>query len=1390
MKTNRKSLLKRTVALLLTICSLLAVMVPAASAEGAEESAVDFEILTGSVVGAFEFGAFGFGAIGEVNGHDYLFIPHNKVLYVYDLDTWEKVDEKYLGFTNGYGCLVDSNGIVWAYGSKPSLFRFDPVTKEGKWTSTWTTTEGSGHIQDVIEVNGKFYMGTYNKAELAEYDPATDTFTNLGVLHEGAIRVGSVGYKNGFIYASVHSEKGGREPNVVVKYDLANKKVVDTLDINDTKFTVDTWNRSMAIVGNTLLLASNNQASMCAVDISGEKMRIIDPQAEMGLPEGSHGIHNGISEVIVEPDGNEKVYFMLRQKRENVKEPLNYGWSGWSYIYEYNSSTGKATPVETFPHSANSKEDWVLDYIHTKRGCLVTVDRPEIEGWTGPSIFTMQKFGDIAIYNIASGKVWKDTSLTYGDGVGKNVLALTPGPEGTNSLYIGCGMSDLVSKYDIATGEMKRYDSYSSQVTAIHWYDGKCYAGGYGAASLCEVGINGEVKLLFELNDAANKNLFMQERPYNITAGEGLAFVTTNAQKGNIGGYLAWYDYDKQTTFVVVESDKVLYLKDSDKATNTWYDAKTDTPYVFTYTDGSNMNFKGFVDYQAPKSIVYQDGYVYGGTTIHGGSGSTPAEGASAVLFAYDVANMKQYTFDLHTVIEGLPEIITNIRSVVADPDVPGKFWGQVAGTLFSFTFDKTTGTFHVKEELSFSKSDCYLYLNVWTGAPIYFKDGFIFADLREEGFAEGEQAIRMICKDNPSENYLLLKTNQRAFALGEDNNIYVIEQESQGLARYNTADRIAEIKANKAALDAVEEKINAIGEVTLESEEAIVAARTAYDALPEEVKALVTNLQTLEAAEATLDLLKRSTKVETNYSFVYIPPLEFPEGADNLFIEDTQIAILADAYEKGIISSTYIGDIDDTKMPNYDVNQLSINYSATYGQWIAFKLRSPGTGKYDITLNFSKNNNNTKECSVYILPGDTSLADIDSALTSAEAVGAANLRDDAEIAKIGSYSFEADKEYVVVFKATKDYTNKTVEGAKARMRLKSLSMGIYVLTADLEAAQAVQAQIDAIGEVTLESEEVIKAARAAYDALTEEQKPLVSNLDALTAAEAKLAQLQAAAEKAAADKAAADAVAAKIEAIGEVTLESEEDIKAARAAYDALTEEQKALVSNLDALTAAESKLAELKAAADKAAADKAAADAVAAKIEDIGEVTLETEEDIKAARAAYDALTEEQKPLVSNLDTLTAAEAKLAELQAAAADAERIEAARDVVGKALAAMTVTNDTSKEAIQKVIDEALKKAEITDAAASVTDVAVTKATTEKAGSAKITVVITSGKGSESSVNTKTIARLIPPADPDNPQTGDETNLILPVLLMVISVMGIAVGVIFFRKLSYKGRYLK
>ncbi len=205
--------------------------------------------------------------------------------------------------------------------------------------------------------------------------------------------------------------------------------------------------------------------------------------------------------------------------------------------------------------------------------------------------------------------------------------------------------------------------------------------------------------------------------------------------------------------------------------------------------------------------------------------------------------------------------------------------------------------------------------------------------------------------------------------------------------------------------------------------------------------------------------------------------------------------------------------------------------------------------------------------------------------------------------------------------------------------------------------------KINAIGTVTLESEEAIQAARAAYDILTETQKEQVTNYNVLTAAEARLTDLK-----------AAKAVDDMIDAIGEVTLASEEAITAARAAYEALTEAQQAEVKSYDKLTAAEARLADLKAAKP-----------VDDMIDAIGEVTLESEGAIAAARAAYEALTEAQQAEVKSYDKLTAAEARLAVLKPAKPVEKLIDAIGEVTlgsESAIAAARTAYDNLTEAQQ------------------------------------------------------------------------------------------------------------
>ena len=181
-----------------------------------------------------------------------------------------------------------------------------------------------------------------------------------------------------------------------------------------------------------------------------------------------------------------------------------------------------------------------------------------------------------------------------------------------------------------------------------------------------------------------------------------------------------------------------------------------------------------------------------------------------------------------------------------------------------------------------------------------------------------------------------------------------------------------------------------------------------------------------------------------------------------------------------------------------------------------------------------------------------------------------------------------------------------------------------------LDNAQYVEKLISAIGEVELtdECKERIDAARAAVDALSEEDKVNVSNYEVLLDAEAEYQRLL---DQKKADEAAAKAVDDLIAAIGEVKLTEECDakIKAARKAFNALTPEQKKLLDpkTEDKLVAAENEYKKLV----KEDADKKAAKEVEDKIARLQPVTKDSGEAIKDARSSYEALTPEQKALVS---------------------------------------------------------------------------------------------------------------------------------------------------------------
>lgn len=275
-----------------------------------------------------------------------------------------------------------------------------------------------------------------------------------------------------------------------------------------------------------------------------------------------------------------------------------------------------------------------------------------------------------------------------------------------------------------------------------------------------------------------------------------------------------------------------------------------------------------------------------------------------------------------------------------------------------------------------------------------------------------------------------------------------------------------------------------------------------------------------------------------------------------------------------------------------------------------------------------------------------------------------------AELANVGDVNFEGE-----------------VEGTATKAMLT-----IHVLKApDDPAVAAVKELIDAIGEVTLESGDAIDAARAAYDELPEAKKALVDNYEKLTAAEEAYTALV--------DAAAAKAVDDLIDAIGEVTADSGDAIKAARAAYDALTDTQKELVKNYEKLLAAEELYEELMASA-AAIAQKAAEEAKQAQ-EEAEAAQKAAEEAVEAAKAAQEAAEAAAAKAGENNaaaeEARKAAETAQAAAEAAQAKAEeaqkKAEEAKTGAEAARKAAEENNAAAAAEAAKAVSEALKAAE-------------------------------------------------------------------------------------------------
>lgn len=372
--------------------------------------------------------------------------------------------------------------------------------------------------------------------------------------------------------------------------------------------------------------------------------------------------------------------------------------------------------------------------------------------------------------------------------------------------------------------------------------------------------------------------------------------------------------------------------------------------------------------------------------------------------------------------------------------------------------------------------------------------------------------AIDSLSVDNAAEVYALQSEYDQFYTEIKEN----ISAET--VEKLNAAvDKIYALENYDPAVDAVVQKIAAIGTVTVDSEAAIQEAREAYEALDIRQQKLVTNYQVLVDAEAALIVAKENAAA-----------IQAVEDRIDAIGEVTASSVSKSRIDRARQAYDALAPELQEQVANY---QTLLDAEARYAQLVGEAEDAKAAQPVIDLIN---------------------------------AIGTVTLNSGAQIeAAEAAYALLTESQQALV-------TNYQVL-VEARAVYDEL---VQQAAGNQQAAQAVIDQINAIGEVTLDSEAVIRAAREAYDALTPAQQALVINYAVLTNAEATLAALQ----KNAADQAAADAVEALIDAIGDVTLEKEGQINAAREAYNALTSDQKRLVENFAVLTAAEAQLSVLK--------------------------------------------------------------------------------------------------------------------------------------------------------------------------------------------------------------------
>ncbi|WJH36872.1 hypothetical protein N6H14_14915 [Paenibacillus sp. CC-CFT747] len=381
------------------------------------------------------------------------------------------------------------------------------------------------------------------------------------------------------------------------------------------------------------------------------------------------------------------------------------------------------------------------------------------DGFPGYSLVGLSgNEGKLFKYNLETGKVELKDVQVPAEPV--NIHDIMTGPDG--NIYTTGYLQGNVGVYTPSSGQ-SQYLSGISQGEGMTSIGDNLYFGIYPTAKVYEYDRS---KPWNRTNsDKLNPNLLFaltynpdipgytdQDRPFGMAGTEDLhkLFVGTVPKNSLLGGAFAVYDLEKR---------------------------------------GNPDVYWNIVPDQSILSLEYKDGFVYGGTSIHGGQGGTPTA-TSAVLFVWDVLKGEK-------VFEVVPAPgKQSITALHIGPD--GNIWGLANGTLF--IFDPVT------RQVIYSKDEFPDANGRWIdGSFVTGTDGNVYATV-------GGRFFKI---DAVTKQVTVLATQARKVAVDDFGRFYLYSNpEGSHLYRYTIPELV--LKLTGADLKAAQTELKPGGETSL----------------------------------------------------------------------------------------------------------------------------------------------------------------------------------------------------------------------------------------------------------------------------------------------------------------------------------------------------------------------------------------------------------------------------------------------------------------------------------------------------------------------------------------------------------------------------------------------